>query len=431
MKKDSLCFIDDEFANVWGAVGLSLNGVLTENAIRYFIKEYPLNDSCLQDLVISSLDNNNISVSAFSDPNFFIDDETVYPNYIVYDWDYSISGFSTEEFLQTICKTKFCYIFIFTGCDKIPEIEQLIKTRLIEYENRISIYEKEEKSIQEIINKIKETQDNSFSFKFGTRLRDCSWKGLDTILIELAKYNGDVVSDSLKNYQDLVEFIGEKYKSVLNDNRLEIKNTDTVITPCTSDNSNDVSPDISPLEKLWEYRLYSKSLSNTVQKGDILKKEDEYWFIITPNCELQRFWNKTYGVINYFKLYELDENKEILKEILNKKSIQSRKGITSFTNSVCSSESAPYCIPFINNKCFLLFPKEICSQKIEKPSDLPDTTTLTLDMINNTQRIATINNPFLSEIIEQCLSKLKGYGVTDYDSILSTCLMEKVKKVFD
>ncbi|MBO7484800.1 MAG: hypothetical protein J6T84_01915 [Spirochaetaceae bacterium] len=434
MEKKTICFIDDDFSRSWGHSGFPVGGMLTDSEIRYCLDKYPLNDLSLYSLLKSSLDNSDFSVSAYASPDFFLNEEIFHPNYIVYDWDYGISTKESSEWLKILCEKYFCFIFIFTCYDNITEINQKIEHEFIDYKNRISIFSKEDDSIEKIKQKIELCSAQNFSFKFCTNLRKYSWQGLESILIELAKYDLNVVINSLtdngENEENLIDFIGEKYKAILRDTIEFLESSQN------EEESSSASPENTDkgLELLWEYRLTTCLKTKQVKKGDILNVGNDHWLIVTPNCELHSFWKKTFGYLNYYKLYEINENKEEIKEHYksanDKETIDCNKKITSLTNPITNATSAPFFLPFVHGKAFLLFPKEIFSKKISKPENFnQEDPSLKLSDIPNSKRIANLNNPFLSELIEQCFMRLKGFGVPDYDKQMIEDLANQVKKV--
>ncbi|TSA53832.1 MAG: hypothetical protein D4R45_05020, partial [Planctomycetaceae bacterium] len=338
----------------------------------------------------------------------------------------------------------------YTGCDKTDEIKRIIKGNSFnEFKNRIDYFEKEDNSVKSIEDKINGLKKNNFSFKFGKRIRQESQKSVDNILVNLGKIDIEKARKALNisgsNPRDLIEFIGERYKNLLlsiNFSELELESEEFADEQAATEERESQKDDVqADFRDLWKHRLYFDSKDKVVRKGDIIKWDSDYYLVLTPDCDLSYFWNKTLGHLNIVPLLDTNEDKEIIKGSFSlTKSINSgfRKkiNITSLSNAL-SLAGSPLFLPFINETNFFLFPKMISSKKIEMPTEISSKeiqerakVPLTIDMMRNATKITTLSEPFLTAVVEHIFAELKGYGSPDYNEDMMNELTKNAKGVF-
>lgn len=432
-------------------------------------------------------------LTAFTNPQFFNDsfDEDDYrSDIIVFDWDYSAPhDFDHVGFLKDILSKSYSYIFIFSGADKEYEIKKILDESLKEYGYRIEFLDKDNEDDQKsaairLHKLIQEKQDSNFSFKFGRQLRSIANKSLDDVLVHLSEMDIEKIIEHFGKESDGVidtdvkELIGYKIKDKLT----ESKNLQDFLTAAklmtlsaigqfaeiiSEKVKNDIiSSDLSYdyrcnaggsgenddiLHKFWCYRLYHMPSDNFVRTGDLIKKTnegyEELYLVVTPLCHLARFWSKAFGQLNLVKLYDIHLKKDYIKsqaELVKKTSdLKSAKSdIISISNPLSKYGGNALYIPFIRigekYNDYILFPKEISCEKIELPDEKIELTdkkardgALTYDYINKYKRVATLSDPFITPIIGNILSALKGYGAPDYSMAIAKSLGARYLNIYE
>ena len=100
--------------------------------------------------------------------------------------------------------------------------------------------------------------------------------------------------------RDLVDFIGERFKSSLHGIDLEELPDEKEALATTYDEKLAI--------KLWTNRLYFDpgESDNIVRRGDIIYKDadgkDMLYLVISADCDLDKFWHKCFGKINLIPL---------------------------------------------------------------------------------------------------------------------------------
>jgi len=503
----SICIIDDGFLSPATALEIENHKYYSIATMSLLLGqdwpgENPLKELCSS--LVGEKDgsgNTKWKFRGFSHPNFFdeaYEFDNFRPNIIIFDWEYATaSDFDQCKFLEGVLQCTHVHIFVFSGADKINEIKGLIDGNLDAFPGRIDILEKSnsgEDNHAELLELISQKLDNNFSFKFGNKLRQAVNKSLDDVLLRLSAMDIEKVISCLgKEHTDPVdtdvkELIGERIKNnliesndileLLEDKKIDPEAAFELVAFIAEKTKNDIvsyelphetreqtdgeNEDVSAeiMEQLWSYRLYHSPHENDefVRTGDLIKRADsegveELYLVVTPLCQLERFWSKTHGQLNLVKLYCFDKQKVHLKEqgMLTKNS-SSVKGserdanqgsiISSISNSITRYGGDPLSVPYVpiesELRNFLLFPKEISAEKIE----LPETqkvkeavrerdTHLTYDILDGKfNRVVTISEPFLSPIIEHIFSSLKGYGAPDFPANLKISLAKSYQNVF-
>jgi hypothetical protein len=197
--------------------------------------------------------------------------------------------------------------------------------------------------------------------------------------------------------------------------------------------------------QLWSHRLYfyHDESDKIVRKGDIIKKNNEFFVIVTADCDLARFWHKNYGYVNLLPIYEIGNNNEyIIKQATitrNKSNIKNNLKINSFSDEI-KSLPGTLILPFLkvgdNFKDFVLFPKELLNKKIEiqeKGNPIPPKKerNLKYDKGFDFNKVATVSEPFLTPLIQHIFNAIAGYGTPDYSSAVSDLISKNFEKIFE
>jgi hypothetical protein len=454
--KFNVCYIEDGIPCTNEAVKdlvderFRLNPNDLKNIIER-VDEVEWNDSEERKLIDKLLNCQDLMLVVFTNPDFYfnyIENESFIPEVFILDWHFQ--GVNTEKILERILKQCFSFIFIYTRHDKEDEINGILESKFLGSMNRISLIHKEdEDSVNSLITKMNQCRETNFSLKFGKDLRRCSLETIEKILIEL----GNVTCHDIHNYFsatkdskcDLIDFIGERFKSYL------VNAMDEPIQADEQQSSNNAS-DQTIIEKLWSYRLYYYPNDNDklVRKGDIIRKEDKYFLIISANCDLAKVWASNYGFFSCVPLYRFYEDRKKISEkfSLTKESLQSMKnqGLSQISMLAIIKEGLTmghFFLPFVkistnDNVVFQYFfvsPKEIQSLFVDPPNINPKKKIkehpLNYDYIKDCNRICCLSEPFLTQVVEHIYNSLRGFGVPDYSDGAKDVIKVQSKRIFD
>jgi len=444
MNKYSICIVDDKIP----AHEVAMNdGVrLNSNNLEYLKKEVSdWNDPYVKEFVGDILKKDGWTLSGFTNPNILInwlEEELYRPDIVIFDWEYSVTPISSDDVqksLLTILQQSFSIVFIFTEKDKQEEIEALIKTpHFDKFHNRVRIKRKlDENSTRLLCEDIEAIRKQNFSFKFGAEIRKKSLEAVERILIELGKVSLEQTVEYFKlsdnTNKDLVDFIAERFKNHLTASPFKE-------LPGKGKDDGKSNPEIA--RQLWSYRLYFYHGENDVlvRKGDIIKKDNEFFVVVTADCDLARFWHKNYGYLNLLPIHEVREGDEYLKNQLTMTRKQSPVMESKFNSFSASPEylKGMLILPFLrygdNFKDFAVFPQELLNKKVELKEDgmpIPKKErNLKYDEGFQFERIATISEPFLTPLIQHIFNTISGYGTPDYPKVVSDLISKNFEKIF-
>ena len=224
---------------------------------------------------------------------------------------------------------------------------------------------------------------------------------------------------------DFIDIVLEKLKYELTSfglNGIELK------TP------NENIDDDNKIRELWHYRMYHKTNDDIIRKGDILKKEDSYYLILSSDCHLDQFWNKNLGYLLLIKLHRVDGANEEFKVRLNY-----RKN-SNIDNYKLSSLVNPSSIDFLtilpslvkNEETYFdyaLNPKELSSIMIDLPEDKNSKQKLLISHLDEFEKYISISEPFMSALFMFISQHFSGFGLPDFPENLQNSITENLKKL--
>ncbi|MCK0143001.1 hypothetical protein [Aliiroseovarius sp. F20344] len=480
----NICIIDDGFMLPAVDANLQSHSYFSGAALKVLTaqdwdKDHPLKELC--DTLVDQRDENQEpvwSVAGFRLPEFFkraFEEGKYRSDLIVFDWEYGDEVDQVSE-LKFILENSHAHVIIFTGADKDEEIRAVLEEGLSEYSSRIELLDKETDGAsqhQKLKELLEEKHANNFSFKFGSSLRSSVNRSLDGVLHKLSALDLDKVVKILAAQDndpidaDLKEMIGEKLKekvkssdkfrqlideqvlseevsSELLEIVAEVIKTDIASLELEHDGGDPQEldeNDIKIMEQLWSYRLYHRPADNVVRGGDIILPKDgdgsELFLVLTPPCDLAKFWNKTDGKLAVVKLELLNDQNQGLRERAKrfKKLGEIRKklkpGVSSLTNgeplNVLPGRS--FLIPLVplkNDLEITLRNYRANSHSLssidvplpDAPAEALPKAALRYDHLEFS-RVTKLSDPFCGAIIGATLSNLSGWGVADYPRELS------------
>lgn len=471
MNKYSICIVDDKIP----AAGKMDDTVrLNSNNLKYLKdKVSDWADSQVREFVERLLNIQGWTLSGFTDPNFLInciDEELYRPDIVIFDWEYSstpVGSDGVEQSLMEILQQSFSIVFIFTGADKLDEINAILKKpNFDKFKNRLKVKDKTDKdSTRSLYDEIEKMRKQNFSFKFGVELRKKSLEAVDKILIELGKVELAQAVNYFKldgdTGKDIIDFIGERFKNHLTTTQFkelheEVKNLDerdSHLEESAEEGKDDGKPDLEIAKKLWSYRLYFYHSENDtlVRKGDIIEMDNRMFIVVTADCHLTYFWHKNYGYLNLLPIHEIKKGDEYIMKLATltreEKKVKEKivfneknKFVTSFSNEIKGLPDV-LILPFLKYgdkfKDFALFPKELTNTKIEikegdnqKSEKEKGKMGLKYDKNFEFTRIATISEPFLTPLIQHIFNSIAGYGTPDYPDNVGKLITENFRKIF-
>jgi len=477
-----ICFIDDTIPAVVIEDIDETKRLNSSNLFRLLKGEVAWGEEDVRKLTISLLEKPEWSVSAFTHPSFYLNaiENMLYrPDIIIYDWEYAAGDQDSATMLIEILQKTFAVIYIYSGGDHEEQIRSALTQPELKtyYNKRLFVLMKDTPDSQDML--LKQATiffKNNFSFRFGSQLRVEAIKALDQVLVNLGSHDIDFVKQLLADGEsietDIKKFILEKvrhhlleseilYESLKSINRFDDLSIREIlgifITKFTTKiNSTQINMNIPHINEkiddekkeiaksLWSQRIYYKPSDNLVRRGDIVTNDsnDRQYIIITADCDLSRFWHKNYGFINLIPLYNCSRDADIIKTKLLmtrnmsdlKKQLKGKK-ISSLTGKIPGISEGPFLVPYviINDEMLLFigFPKEIISLEVAPP-DVKNSAKerqgipLSYDQLNAFKREMTISEPFVTAIVQHCISSISGYGTPDYNSAIQAELPEKL-----
>ncbi|MBN1803302.1 MAG: hypothetical protein JW891_17455 [Candidatus Lokiarchaeota archaeon] len=459
--KYSLCILDDDIPINEYLDFMDDKKIINYSNFKHLLKdEKKWKDTDLLNFVKAIFDKDFI-LTGFTSHSFFfnhIEDSTFfYPEIIIFDWDISGQTDDSKDNLLKILTESNSLVGVFTKADKKDEVSTIIDSEdFNDFKERCFIIKKQMTDSHNELYKQIEDKSQYFSFFFGNKIKKEAAGSIESILSKLSNFTMDNIHEILHiqkdNINELIEFIGEKFKNNLSSVNFEMdKSIEKSSESDTETQDIEAQQKYSTIDKsriycdLWNYRLYYKPKDDYIRKGDILKIADELFIIITPDCELFRFWTKTRGILNYVKLYDLNTCRtkivDSYKNSFKLKKLKNIESITSISNSPTNLSASPLLFPYIEidkeYKYYFLFPKELSFKFIDMPQDYKDITEikqrdkpLLLSHLKG-QRITTLSEPFLGSVIDHIFSSLKGYGCPDYPDEIRKRLTKQVKELFN
>lgn len=478
-REKHIYIVDDAFINPAHSINKDNDKIFYNNELQDFID---MPDKEWTDVIVknlcSSLILNGWLVYGFSHPNHLLekleDDSSMSPAIIVYDWDYIDSTVENENKLKEILSKYPIYIFIYTGCDKTDEIRNLIDSKEFNsYKRKISILKKNtdgESSVDKLTSKLNDLIQKDFSFKFGSDMRKILLNGIDKTLSNFSSMdinnvlkllNGEqnenlskeikrMIADKITSYIKMSKDVDDIIKEFNSDIKIinEIKNilsskieSNIISAKLVIDNSSEIEEESTSdeakalMRELWAYRLYNNPTDNVVRTGDIIRKEgsanyNNLYLVITDNCSLTRFKNKTGGFLNTIELKPLNS--------FYKNEIQVNN-ISSLTNANGFSKTSgkPIMLPYIkidnNYVDYILFMQNHKCFSVTKANKNEP---LLYDNEFNYERVCSISSEFIHPLIGTIVSNLYGWGCDDYstavqDDLKARCNRLKSREVAD
>lgn len=442
--KHSICLIDDKIPLTDDKVKPFIknpNRKINSSEIDFVLDTVPpeeWGEKELNTLLWELRKEQDYKLSVFLNPEFFFNhneyEEDYRPQIIILDWDFGLPD-STAKYLTDLLEFSFSLIFIYTGKDNKHSIEALINTtEFNKYKSRVFVFHKDENgSVEELKKQIDESEKNNFSFSFGQKLRESTLLATDKILIDLGKITVNQLGHYLKimegRTRDFIDFLTERFRATISSGEY----TGLENLQLEEGNSDD---DVA--RAIWRYRLYNKppESDNRVLRGDIITLNGTYCLVISADCDLSRFWHKSYGFMNVIPLHPLKKSNDQLKNrfLLTRKKANVNFKHSSLTTTPNGLATGSFILPFMEingeNFSFYGFPKEIKSISIVTPEDLDTTDKKSsahlkyLHLPNGAKRVANLSEPFLTPLIEHIFSSLAGYGVPDYPESISKLIIE-------
>lgn len=477
----SVCIIDNDIPAAGSEAqvfGIKDSELLNSSNLQLLLAKETWTDNVIKNLtstLLNQKDDDGISakwdVFGFTNPSFYvntIDNGFFRSDLVIFDWEYPGaqvgSGTDSESVLKEILDRTFSLVFIFSKADKKAEIEEIFdKPEFQEYRERLAYLDKTVADIDQtsiLIQKAETMYANNFSFRFASILRKKAVQTIDKILSDMGRAslndikNQIIVGDSGK--KDFIDFLAERFRAAIAGKEI-YDLVDQIPDPAMGNISSSQSDDENVLEpvaeittvpnndmtsKVWSSRLYfnQESGDDLVRRGDIVTIENDFFFVISADCDLSRFWKKNFGIINMVALYELNSTNSALKNRLttcvNLGDIPGKPN--SLLDKIGRLVDGPCVLPFvpINNlkKNFIFIPKDIISKQIDLSTEFDQLTKKqkgdkALEYTNwpNANRVCTLSEPFLTPAIHHVLNNIGGHGVPDYPDHMGPIL----KKILD
>lgn len=190
---------------------------------------------------------------------------------------------------------------------------------------------------------------------------------------------------------------------------------------------------ISALRQFHSFRLYDRFACDIVQTGDIVdlklqniaQTQGELALIVTPICDLTRFWSKTAGILAFIRLHQFEIGAKLLKD---------NGADFKISNSITASD--PFVLPSVPLSAglqdYLLFPRQTCSVQLSRldgeQKKIPLTYKRLTDdgAVERAEPVARISEPFLSGILLKIPDVLIRAGLPDFSEQEKTRMKEEI-----
>ena len=433
--KHTICFIDDKIPVAKSAY-FDDTSVINESVLQYLLKNADIE---WEDLSVKKMcqtlmnKRDKWSISAFTAPSFFenhVHSTICVPDVIIYDWDYNyaIGANDSIDILKRILNDTFALVFIFSANDNTDEIKSSLRDKdIAKYKSRLGIVIKnDQRSVNALLKKIEKKYNENFSLNFGQEIISKSNMAISKVLAEISSFSveefvlsiGELRDNSyVSTNQDFLNVVLPRYRNQLCNNfplrELPIKTKE--------------EPKVKNLRKIWSFRLYDTNSSNSVLRGDIIRKnKSDYYLVVSSDCHMNKFWKKNGGYLSLVPLKQI--RKKQSKEILEMMGV---KDVTfhSLTSSSISVTILP-ALPVSSSKFqdFIVIPKSIISVCVPLPSGAkPDKTPLTYDKLEQYTKVSTISEPFKSPLMQFIIENISGYGCPDFPKKFKEHLKELTK----
>jgi len=459
-----ICVIDDKIP-VTGNIEIDDTLCLNASMLKLLLDKNAWDEQEVRDLIEKLCATETWTISAFTHPSFYLKssrDNNYRPDIIIFDWDYPGQTNVTKDLLEVL-QSCFSLVFVYTRVDKEEEVRREIeKEEFREHKERIYLEHKwGDDSLRNLLNKVREKYEDNFSFRFGKTLRNLTSKAIEGILVSLGKSHINFIKGFLGKAEtpeaDIKALLAERLTTNILENgqaldelmqgngmdeakaqnllsiiksrfRDEIKSLDLGDLRSTGDCGGE---DISSLVDLWSYRLYYDPQDKIVRTGDIVKKGESYFIIVTPECYLLRFWSKTYGYLNLVPLWEIEEDMDKYRANLKRSSFKNTCP-SSVSNKPDGYTEGCFLLPYVKRGQsflnFIVMSKAICSEKIDCPEGRNKDTALSYDILEGCKRIASLSEPFLTPLVSSILSAILGTGTPDYPSKIKNDIQHRFEE---
>ncbi|HML96562.1 MAG TPA: hypothetical protein PKC29_14150 [Thermodesulfobacteriota bacterium] len=450
--KYSICVIDDDIpANQLKEI--EDFDRITSSSLKYLLDakhNIIWNDVNIKNLIEEIIKNEQTwKLDAFTNPNIFlnyISEEYYRPQIIILDYDIpGVDDFETT--LQELLERSFSIVYIYSKLSKDAIALDGIKSseRFKQYSERIQyIYKETKNSFGKLLEKVEEINKKNISFIFGDELRKKTLRALDNLLIDIGKltYNniGNFISFNDSDKSELIDLIGHQVKSAISFSNLEIPQSDR----SRLDDYHKVLA-----KKLWSNWIYFKNGSQDfmVRRGDIVQYSndiDTLYMVVTGDCDLYRFWKKSFGFVNLLPLHRLDNTIGIdLKIKFAASNVEKTPPFSSLTNSrIKGVSTGPIVLPFIDINGqyynYIGLPTKLSYVYIKPPNGLSrkngNDYRLTYQRWNyrkknKYKRLYTMTEPFLTPLVTNVIQNISNLGVPDYPKYVGEIISKDIENI--
>ncbi len=438
--KQSICIIDDYLPVEKFPDFMDSGEIVNRNNFKHLLSlnSESWGDANLFNLVSDIFNHAEFELSGFTSHESFLkySDENIFsPLVIIFDWNIAGTTADSKVTLMEILKKKHCLIAIYTEYDNVPEINEIIGSEdYLPYKERLFLFEKKSAGSAAILqNKINESLEKNFSFKFSQDLKMKNLSALDDVLTLIGKFSFD----------EFISLFGERENNV---SKLSAIDFVDIITDKTRSNliSSGYTEEIEAkyiktndqnlVRKLWHFRMYHRPQDQIVRKGDIIKEinSGKFYMVISSDCHLKKFWQKNFGHLAIVPIYKFDD--EIIKDkILNFTTQGVRK---NFSNSSLTNPNGIENITFLPGMIhkgdefidYIISPKEVTTINIHIPVAVNAKSPLHYAQITDFDGInrLRLSEPFLTPLIDYLLKNITDTGVPDYSDLLKDSIKQNI-----
>lgn len=429
-------------------------------------------------LLIGQLVEEAENVIAFIQPGVAIEHlmkGAIIPDSIVYDLGYrNIPTERSLEYLEKILRLCISVVQVYTK-ESVEEARKILDKLLGAYPTRLEEpLNKTDTDASELASSIAEKIDKSLSARLAGEIRRLSVLAIESVLVKIDDLPIEIAVKLLAGERDkpdeleLVELLAIKVTEVLGQKQ-DLKEAvgkyatnkgvpedkigtfaDELVTLLTSHVHEFIQQDnqfIDATREVWqktiigqtekkkeetdqiiknflEFRMYTKPTDGFVRTGDIVQFDDareehpDLFLVLTPLCDLDRFWQKARGSLTVVRMRPFVIGKGVTRTL-----IYGNKNFEVGASVIAQHPLILTSVPVSTDTSldYAIFMYEIETKNFEA-ADLLDVgkknkkvkSSLTYSELEGAKHICKVSEPFLSGILSDLQNKLFRLGVPNF-----------------
>lgn len=399
-------------------------GVLSEN------EYYEISDPAIRELIEVMHNNGDFECLATCLPVLMIDmvdRHIIRPSLVILDWDYNEDRENEQRIplIRKLITETPSFILVYTNQETDAKIalENDSFMMLNTYRWKLVKKEDDEERIKNWIQELLTIYQDNFLFNFSLEAQNRAFRAINRVCASLTRFTSDqIVVAFAEKLQPTTVLDGTCMASLilrgLEEEFSDNKPQDIIASYENKDgkiNGIDALDFKSKIRDLWRILLYSYEKRVHVRKGDIVSIEGALYLVVTGDCDLVRFKEKTSGLLRLFHIHVVNDQLDTYKKNL-------------FTKKKCVEKMTSIGSGYA--KKFYALPEYILGSGMNWYID-GTTTALLVDEGEGPlgyseggriKFVCHLKPPFSTTIIENAISVYTGHGTMDCNDIAKEAL---------